>query len=232
MSIAIDFGPVAAKGQAGALTDKLLRSLRDRTAITRQEPWRLLEQAVEVVAAAEQRISSQREKIQRLESMVMTDPLTGLLNRRGFDEQLRRVLASARRHGDTGVLTYIDLDDFKQINDHHGHAAGDAVLRRVAKVLRQNTRLTGVLGRLGGDEFGALLTHTGEAEGFFRARRLHSLLSQAHARYKGVGIPLRASFGSASYDANSDETDLMRRADAEMYETKTRKSERFDIAAE
>ncbi|MDP7604695.1 MAG: hypothetical protein QF546_12740, partial [Alphaproteobacteria bacterium] len=68
--------------------------------------------------------------------------------------------------------------------------------------------------------------------GFFRARRLHSLLSQAHARYKGVGIPLRASFGSASYDANSDETDLMRRADAEMYETKTRKSERFDIAAE
>ena len=55
----------------------------------------------------------------------------------------------------------------------------------------------------------------GEAEGFFRARRLDSLLSQAHARYKGVGIPLRASFGSASYDANSDEADLMRRARAQ-----------------
>ena len=232
-SIAVALAPgVVPDGRAGVLAQGLVKSLKDRTALTRMEPWRLLEQALEIVATAERRIAEQRDQIAELESLVMTDPLTGVLNRRGFNDQLRRVIAVARRHGDTGVLTYIDLDDFKQINDRHGHGAGDAVLVRVAEVLVQNTRLSDVVGRLGGDEFAVLLTHTGSAEGRYRARGLNSLLGEAHATYKGTWIPLRASFGSAVYDATTDEQTLIGEADAAMYEVKSRKAERFSVAAE
>jgi diguanylate cyclase (GGDEF)-like protein len=216
---------VRGAGRAGMLAGQLLKSIRDRAAPEGAEPWELLEEVLGIVAAAEKRIIEQRARIEALESLVMTDPLTGLENRRWFESQLTRVLAAAARHNDTGVLMYIDLDDFKSVNDTYGHDAGDAVLRRVADVLRANTRKSDVLSRLGGDEFAVLLTHTGTAEGQYRARRMGSLLGHAYAEYQGQHLPLRASIGTAAYGQDTKFVDLVRRADAEMYREKRTKAD-------
>lgn len=217
---------------AGQLANILRKGLRDRTAITRKQPWQLLEQALDIVTTAEIRLAEQKRRIAMLESQVQTDPLTGLTNRRGFDEHLSRTLSGAKRHGDSGVLVYIDLDDFKPTNDNHGHEAGDAVLKRVAKLLIENTRGSDIVARLGGDEFAVILTHTSAAEGLFRTRKLQGILAAAHAKYGGLRIPIQASFGAAPYDAESSESEVLRMADAAMYDEKRKRSRRMAMAAE
>ncbi len=96
---------------------------------------RLLVRALGRIAETEKEIAEKDALIERLKSMAMTDPLTGLLNRRGFEEHLRRITAAAKRHGQGGTLVYLDLDDFKPINDTIGHEAGDAALCHVANFL-------------------------------------------------------------------------------------------------
>ena len=100
----------------------------------------LLEQVFAYVTEAERRIAELNQRVGALQSLTMTDELTGLLNRRGFTEQLRRALAGAQRYGYHGLVVYCDLDGFKSINDTHGHAAGDAALRHVGKILERSVR--------------------------------------------------------------------------------------------
>ncbi|HYD69622.1 GGDEF domain-containing protein, partial [Azospirillum sp.] len=102
---------------------------------------RILESALAKLAEAQDLINQQQERIAYLESLTMTDELTGLLNRRGFYGHLRRELAAARRNPAAGgVLVMIDLDGFKAINDTHGHLAGDFYLRQVARLLQLHVR--------------------------------------------------------------------------------------------
>jgi diguanylate cyclase (GGDEF)-like protein/PAS domain S-box-containing protein len=103
---------------------------------------------------------SRRKQLEaQLRELADRDPLTGLLNRRGFDRELALRLADARRYGADGALIMVDLDDFKRINDTDGHHAGDAVLVGMAVLLRRRLRATDIVGRLGGDEFAILLPH-------------------------------------------------------------------------
>jgi diguanylate cyclase (GGDEF)-like protein/PAS domain S-box-containing protein len=95
--------------------------------------------------------------IARLQAAVRTDPLTGLPNRIALEEDLDRTLRSISRGAPSAALCFLDLDDFKAVNDICGHAAGDATLQRIARVLRQRLRATDSIGRIGGDEFGLIL---------------------------------------------------------------------------
>jgi len=97
----------------------------------------------------QKRLESTRERLAHLERLSTTDELTGLLNRRGFEERFRQEMASARRLDEGGVLIFIDLDGFKPINDTFGHDAGDEVLRQVANLLRANVREGDSLGPVG-----------------------------------------------------------------------------------
>lgn len=169
---------------------------------------------------AEERLAEQRERIAYLETLSLTDELTGLLNRRGFAEAFKRTLASARRTGTGGVLVMIDLDGFKAINDTHGHLAGDQYLRRVAKVLSENVRAKDVVGRLGGDEFAVLLTDAEGEIGLTRAAALADALNAETCRVGACVLPLRASFGAETYRPDDSEDDVTRRADMLMYRTK------------
>ena len=99
------------------------------------------------------------------------------MNRRGFEDYLRRVTAAAERYDEQGVLVYIDLDEFKPINDEIGHDAGDAVLGFVARFFTENVRVTDTVARLGGDEFAILMVQTPAKEGEERARALQGALN-------------------------------------------------------
>lgn len=177
------------------------------------------------LAEAEDTISRQQERIAYLESLAQTDELTGLVNRRGFNQHLKRELAAARRQGQGGgVLVMIDLDGFKAINDTHGHLAGDSYLRQVARLLRSHVREHDVVARLGGDEFAILLTDTDAAAGAVRAAELAQLADREHADWNGQALPVRFSVGIEPYGPADHEDEVIRRADVRMYRNKGRRA--------
>jgi len=107
-----------------------------------------------------QDISERKEMARRLEYVVDHDFLTGLMNRRRFEEELTRETVRATRYGNSGAVLLLDIDNFKDINDTFGHRAGDDVLKGVAGLLRERLRDTDLIARVGGDEFAVLLTQT------------------------------------------------------------------------
>jgi len=184
----------------------------------------LIDRAITAVQGAEQKIEAQAKRIADLERMVMVDPLTGLLNRRGFEKELRRVLATARRYDEQGVLIYLDLDDFKRVNDTYGHLAGDEMLKQVACFLDKSVRRSDYVARLGGDEFAILLIKISDMNGVLRAEIMNRRLNQAYLRWKGKMIGIRASLGIQPFDGTETVEELLDKADRAMYKNKRRRT--------
>lgn len=182
--------------------------------------WALITEMLGFAAEAEQQIAEQRDRISQLESLAMTDELTGVGNRRGLEDFLRRALANAERHGETGVVAFLDLDGFKQINDRFGHAVGDECLRTAARLLTANTRIGDYVARPGGDEFVVILTHCNATNGRARMRHLQRLLDGAVVHHQGEVIALKTSLGSVPYRNGTTSAGLLRAADSEMYRNK------------
>lgn len=176
--------------------------------------------ALAAAKAAEKTIAEQQTRLIHFERLAVTDALTGLLNRRGFEAAIRRTTAAARRYHEKGVLISIDLDGFKPVNDSFGHAAGDAVLCHVAGLLGENVRATDSLARLGGDEFAILLTRTTWQAGLKRAEAFDSLINGAVVPWAGETITVQASFGFQTYGPDDDLGQLLIHADNAMYATK------------
>jgi diguanylate cyclase (GGDEF)-like protein/PAS domain S-box-containing protein len=155
---------------------------------------------------------------ERLRHIADHDGLTGLYNRRRFEQELDRHIVHGRRYGMDGALLVIDLDRFKKVNDGHGHRAGDRVLAAVAAVLRKRLRESDILARFGGDEFAVLMPHGGAAE----AAGLANLVVNAVRRE--VTTPagsLDASVGYALFeDATLSSSEVLSRADDAMYADK------------
>jgi len=165
-----------------------------------------------------------QDKHARLEQQSLTDQLTGLHNRRGFMVQGDQQLKHARRNGQPVVLLFIDLDDFKRVNDTYGHAEGDRALQKTAAVLKKCLRESDIKGRLGGDEFVGLAVNASEAgEVALRARLENALRDIRHE----LPYNLNFSIGLCRCDPTREVTitmeDLLRRADALMYEEKRKK---------
>lgn len=180
----------------------------------------LLQDTIMRLREAEAKVAEQKERIEHLETLSMTDELTGLLNRRGFVEAFRRELAMAKRTGVGGVLVIIDLDGFKAINDTHGHLCGDWYLRQTARTLKDNVRANDIVARFGGDEFAVLLTHTDKVQGMARAEALSSIFNAQTCQWQMRTLPLRGSFGMQPFAPGDQEEELIRRADAGMYRVK------------
>lgn len=173
--------------------------------------------ALVAMTEAQRRIERQEARIRELENLSMTDELTGLFNRRGFDMHLGRALAQARRDDRHGAVMMIDLDRFKQINDTHGHAAGDGFLRAVAGVLLADVRECDVVARLGGDEFVVLMTDLGRTNSGARARALTDRLNHHVVDWNGTLLPISASVGFVDYGRDDTATAVLERADKLMY---------------
>ena len=154
---------------------------------------------------------------ERLQQLALNDPLTGLANRRQLDTIAAQALRRAQRRGEHVAVVVLDLDGFKGLNDRHGHAAGDSVLREVAQRARQATRDTDLVARLGGDEFVVLLEASSEDAVLAAVARLRSALD-ASPLFDGPPTPVGVSMGVACFPADGDNlVALLREADGRMY---------------
>ena len=171
--------------------------------------------------------------ITRIQHLTYRDPLTGALNRRAFEQALGEAQAQLQR-GRGFALAMIDIDHFKRVNDLHGHQAGDAALQHCVRVWQSCLREVDCLGRLGGEEFCALLPLTGPADlatAASVAERLRHSLAAQPLRWKDVELPLSASFGVALPVADDPRGEVgMARADGELYRAKAEGRNRVCVA--
>lgn len=159
----------------------------------------------------------------RLAELAITDPLTGLYNRRHFEDILRSEVGRIQRYGGYCSLAMIDLDFFKNYNDTLGHLAGDALLRELAALLRGHMRVSDVLARYGGEEFGLIMVNTPKDEAFVAMERLRTLVEEYP--FRGGSIQpfgrLTVSVGIASCPADGvDYEELVRKSDGALYAAK------------
>jgi diguanylate cyclase (GGDEF)-like protein len=163
-------------------------------------------------------LAALRVRLGREELLARTDSLTGIANRRAFFEAAHLELERARRHRRPITMAYVDVDDFKNVNDQLGHAQGDALLSAVALTLREATRALDTVARLGGDEFGLLLPETGAADADAMLGRLRAAILEEMVR---GGWSVGVSMGAATFlTAPGSVDEMMARADELMYAAK------------
>jgi diguanylate cyclase (GGDEF)-like protein/PAS domain S-box-containing protein len=181
---------------------------------------------------AQARDISERVAVEEeLKRLAHTDGLTGLYNRRAFIEGLEQEIARQKRYGKSLTVIMVDLDHFKKINDAHGHAGGDDVLRHFADVLRQTIRETDIPGRLGGEEFAVLLPETDAEQAAQLARRFGQAIRSATVRTESGNISFTASIGISRLVPDDTPDSLLARADQALYRAKEGGRDRVEVSA-
>ena len=166
-------------------------------------------------------LAESQAKIAELEARADIDPLLDILNRRGFERELARSLAYVKRYGTDAVLIYIDLDGFKAVNDRHGHAAGDTLLKAVAATLASRVRASDVVARLGGDEFAVLMWNVSAAHAAGKALDLEKTVGDTKAAHGKAQLSVGASAGIAPLGPLDSTAQVLDAADRAMYARKT-----------
>lgn len=158
-----------------------------------------------------------------LERLADEDPLVPVANRRAFVRELTRMMSFTRRYGSTASMVYFDINNLKQINDRLSHAAGDAALLQVARILAENVRNSDVVGRLGGDELGVLLVQTDQTLAEQKAAQLAAAVAARPLSWQGQSIELGVSYGVYSFNGGENAGDAIDAADRAMYAAKRRR---------
>lgn len=178
------------------------------------------EQLQSQLASAEQKLQQQAEEIEHHAATARTDPLTQVNNRRAFDLELERRFVEWKRFQSAYSVVLIDVDHFKKFNDIHGHQAGDAVLRGVARVLREAMRELDVVCRYGGEEFAIIMPATEGDQARRGAERARQAIEAAKFEFEGTTLQVTASVGLAEIQVGEDNESLIRRADEALYASK------------
>jgi diguanylate cyclase (GGDEF)-like protein len=176
-----------------------------------------LMQEVENLRAEVERANSRLAHMERLADQ---DTLVPIPNRRAFVREMSRVISYNERYNAVSSLVYIDLNDFKEINDKHGHGAGDAALLHVANVLAENLRESDMLGRLGGDEFGVILSHTDADQALVKGRQLAQAIMNSPVEHADMKLTITASYGITTFRQGQSAQEAMDAADRAMYAQK------------
>ncbi|HSR50893.1 MAG TPA: diguanylate cyclase [Acidobacteriota bacterium] len=189
---------------------------------------------LEVRLRAGKRIIELQEELiearETLRIMALHDPLTGLFNRGAILDKLNSELSRARRSSEPVALILGDIDHFKQINDNHGHPAGDEVLRRISARLRESSRSYDSVGRYGGEEFLVVVPGCGPQDAIKQARRLHRTIRDEPVKCQEHRLPVTMSMGLTVYDGASepDIEQLVHDADDALYRAKRRGRDRIE----
>jgi diguanylate cyclase (GGDEF)-like protein len=174
--------------------------------------------------AALERLAAQRDefaaKLAEAEDLADRDALVHVFNRRAFIRELHRTMSEVERYKTPAAVLYIDLDGFKALNDSHGHAAGDAVLKHMGRLLMDCVRESDVVGRLGGDEFGVILNRLNAEEARAKAAFLNEKINSSALIHAGVAHRVRASVGVHAIALVEDPEVAIARADEAMYADK------------
>ena len=231
--IAVEFGAVAGLA-AGAFAVGLFGIWDATTAGVDVPPIGYVTRAVAflLLGGVLGRFASDRRALEeRLRALADRDPLTGLTNARGLEEEVNRHLARAAHEGDRGALMFIDLDGFKTVNDVLGHRCGDEVLRTIGSTLRQAVRPGDVVARVGGDEFIVVLPHATPDAAIGAAERMAHDLERAVDPVDGHAVPVAVSVGVAAFDGRTERGagGVIAAADAAMYDAK-RSGDRIRMA--
>ncbi|MGE5539117.1 MAG: GGDEF domain-containing protein [Gemmatimonas sp.] len=165
-------------------------------------------------------VEESRSRIAYLERLADEDPLAPVANRRAFVRELSRMMSFAERYGAASSLLYFDIDNMKAINDAFGHTAGDAAIKFVAQQLVANVRESDTVGRLGGDEFGAILVNVDQAAAQEKGHQLQRAIELGGFQWQGKPVPLTITFGAFSFTGGGDAGKIIEQADRAMYERK------------
>ncbi len=181
----------------------------------------ILKHVYGLVEKAEEKIAAQDARITQLENLAVTDPLTSLYNRRGFETFFDREIARIRRSKSPGGLfVLIDLDQFKGVNDSFSHAAGDACIQLVGEVLKKSIRQVDAAARFGGDEFALILTETDTSRAIKKVQAIKRELNSLILNWDGWNIPIGGSVGVEPFNGDSAFDAVYRAADAALYADK------------
>ncbi|MCA9245676.1 MAG: GGDEF domain-containing protein [Planctomycetales bacterium] len=172
------------------------------------------------LTSAEMQLEQQTAEIESSLTRAMTDPLTGLYNRRALDDDLERRIACWQRKNTAVSVVLLDIDHFKRLNDTYGHAAGDKVLRQVANVLKATFRAMDLVTRFGGEEFAVILPETANEHAWAAAEKSIKAVRDARFTYEDHVIRVTISGGVATAMQGEFAEDLMKRADAALYASK------------
>lgn len=199
---------------------------------TQSATMAILKHVYDTAESSEKKIAEQAKLIRQLESLASSDPLTGLLNRRGFEDFFEREIARTKRNKSPGgIFVLIDLDHFKRVNDSFGHAAGDACIRTVGALLAKSIRQVDAAARFGGDEFALVLTQTDLDRAIKKVRDLRRSLNSLVLDWESWSIPIGGSIGVEPFDSNSTLEDVYRAADAALYADKEMRKAKMVIKA-
>ena len=172
-------------------------------------------------------VTAAKRLTDELQHQAHHDPLTGLPNRRAFESRLRRAVQSAKEQGSRHALLYFDLDHFKPVNDTAGHAAGDELLRQLAKLLRSQLRENDALARLGGDEFAILLEDATAEQASYVAEKVRREIAGYQFEWQNEIFRIGASIGQLEFaDGRLSAYELLYRADEMCYLAKSRGRDR------
>lgn len=172
------------------------------------------------VMTAQERIRKLQSELTQLSEVVRVDQLTGVLNRRGLDDAIVREISRVNRTGGNLTIAMLDVDNFKHLNDTHGHQAGDGALQHLAKVIQETLRPTDVISRFGGEEFVILLPDTDIAEANNAITRLQRTLTKRFFIANAERLLITFSAGIALYKKDEDQMTAINRADQAMYMAK------------
>jgi diguanylate cyclase (GGDEF)-like protein len=178
------------------------------------------EPAIAILARLSGELEAMRAELSEAVALADRDTLAPVFNRRAFLRALHRTMSEVERYRTPAAVLYIDLDGFKALNDSFGHAAGDAILRHVGRLLMDNVRESDVVGRLGGDEFGVILNRASAEEARAKAAMLSAAINSAAVIHAGMHHRVRASFGVHPIALVEDPEYAIARADEAMYADK------------
>ncbi|WP_413456894.1 GGDEF domain-containing protein [Herbaspirillum huttiense] len=221
--------------QAGNIADlnSVLSEIMTETQKAQEEATRSRDAMVDArqeVEKAEERIQALEQQLQQMGELVREDQLTGSLNRRGMDESLDREIANALRRETPLCVALLDLDDFKRINDTHGHATGDEVLVHLVQVIRETLRKLDVIARFGGEEFVILMPETSAQDAVQIITRVQRELTKRIFMHESQRLLITFSAGVAVYQPGESQAELLKRTDVALYKAKNAGKNRIVFA--